>query len=122
MTNEEAINILRHCGAEPYCFDYKHGTCNQRIAQNMAIEALKRAERMKRYRIDIPDSVIEEAQKITVKKIETVFGNPMKELITCKDCKHRDPEDGKCDSGHFIQWQLPREDDWFCADGERKEA
>lgn len=39
-------------------------------------------------------------------------------VIRCKDCKHRDPEDRKCDSGHGIQWQLPRPDDWFCADGE----
>lgn len=43
-------------------------------------------------------------------------------VVRCKDCKHRDPEDGKCDSGHGIQWQLPRQDDWFCADGERKEG
>lgn len=43
----------------------------------------------------------------------------MEELVRCKDCKHRDPEDKKCDSGHFIQWQLPRDDDWFCADGEK---
>lgn len=41
-------------------------------------------------------------------------------LIRCKDCKHRDPEDKKCDSGHFILWQLPRDDDWFCADAERR--
>ena len=44
---------------------------------------------------------------------------PEKELIRCKECKHRDPEDKMCDSGHGIRWQLPREDDWFCADGER---
>lgn len=43
------------------------------------------------------------------------------ELVRCKDCKHRDPEDKKCDSGHGIVWQLPRPDDWHCADGERKE-
>ena len=42
------------------------------------------------------------------------------EIIRCKECKHRDPEDNKCDSGHFILWQLPRDDDWFCADGERR--
>lgn len=42
------------------------------------------------------------------------------EIVRCKDCKHRDPEDKKCDCGHAIQWQLPRPDDWFCADGERK--
>ena len=37
----------------------------------------------------------------------------------CRTCIHRDPEDKKCDCGHDIQWQLPRQDDWFCADGER---
>lgn len=43
-----------------------------------------------------------------------------KELIRCKDCKHRDPEDKKCDCGHSIRWQLPRSDEWFCADAEPK--
>ena len=44
----------------------------------------------------------------------------LRELIVhCKDCKHRDPEDKKCDCGHGIEWQLPRQDDWYCADGER---
>lgn len=41
-------------------------------------------------------------------------------VVRCKDCKHRDPEDKKCDSGHGIVWQLPRPDDWYCADGERR--
>ena len=35
---------------------------------------------------------------------------PLTELIQCKDCKHRDPEDKKCDCGHTIRWQLPRSD------------
>ena len=43
------------------------------------------------------------------------------EIIRCKDCKHRDPEDKKCDCGHGILWQLPREDNWYCADAERRE-
>lgn len=42
-------------------------------------------------------------------------------VVRCKDCKHRDPEDKKCDFGHDIIWQLPRRDDWYCADGERKD-
>ena len=47
----------------------------------------------------------------------------LRELIVhCKDCKHRDPEDKKCDCGHDIEWQLPRRDDWYCADGERSDA
>ena len=41
-------------------------------------------------------------------------------VIRCKDCKHRDPEDKKCDCGHPIRWQLPRSDEWFCADAERR--
>lgn len=43
------------------------------------------------------------------------------EQILCKDCKHRDPEDKKCDCGHDIIWQLPRHDNWYCADAGRKE-
>ena len=50
------------------------------------------------------------------------FSRDAMPVVRCKDCKHRDPEDRKCDSGHGIQWQLPRQDDWFCADGERKEG
>lgn len=42
-------------------------------------------------------------------------------VVRCKDCRHRDPEDKKCDCGHDILWQLPRQDDWFCGDGERRE-
>ena len=42
-------------------------------------------------------------------------------VVRCKDCKHRDPEDFKCDCGHDIHWELPRPDNWFCTDGELKE-
>ena len=44
------------------------------------------------------------------------------QVVRCKDCKHRDPEDYRCDCGHDILWQLPRWGDWFCADGERKDG
>ena len=43
------------------------------------------------------------------------------EIVRCKDCIHRDPEDFKCDCGHDIHWELPRPDNWFCADGKRME-
>lgn len=42
------------------------------------------------------------------------------EIIHCCECRHRDPEDKKCDCGHDIIWQLPRGDDWYCADAERR--
>lgn len=46
---------------------------------------------------------------------------PLVEIVTCKDCKHRDPEDKFCDCGHAIKWSSPREDNFFCADAIRKE-
>ena len=45
---------------------------------------------------------------------------PSAQPIRCKDCRHRDPEDHKCDCGHDIIWQLPRDDKWYCADAERR--
>ena len=30
------------------------------------------------------------------------------EIVRCGECRHRDPEDKKCDCGHDIIWQLPR--------------
>ena len=46
-------------------------------------------------------------------------------VVRCKDCKHRDPEDKRCDCGGH-EWVkgkiLPVKDDWFCADGERKDG
>lgn len=40
------------------------------------------------------------------------------QVIRCKDCRHRDPEDKKCDCGC---WHLPfiTKDDDFCSYGER---
>lgn len=42
------------------------------------------------------------------------------EIVRCKDCKHRDPEDKRCDCGGmpFDTQILPVPDDWFCANGE----
>jgi hypothetical protein len=45
---------------------------------------------------------------------------PLVEIGTCKDCKHRDPEDKKCDCGHSIVWQTPRPDNWYCADYKKR--
>ena len=42
------------------------------------------------------------------------------DIVRCGECRHRDPEDKKCDCGHDIIWQSPRDDDWYCADSERR--
>lgn len=50
-------------------------------------------------------------------------GNPLDDMVRvvrCKDCKHRDPEDKRCDCGGMEGLILPRQDYWFCADGERR--
>lgn len=62
--------------------------------------------------------MLEDAPTIEPKRGEWIDAVP---VVRCKECKHCDPEDKKCDCGHAILWQLPRNDDWFCADGERRE-
>lgn len=42
------------------------------------------------------------------------------ELVTCGECKYRDPEDKKCDNG-WMFFSFPRPDDGHCEHGERKE-
>ena len=47
----------------------------------------------------------------------------VQELVRCRDCKHRDPEDKGCDcAGHEMVMGgiIPMPDNWFCADGERR--
>lgn len=53
--------------------------------------------------------------------IQTLPAADVRPVVLCKDCRHRDPEDHKCDCG-----QLERAgcvfsvaDDYFCAYGER---
>ena len=43
-------------------------------------------------------------------------------LIRCSDCRHRDPEDKKCDCGGIERQgcQFEVADDYFCAYGESK--
>ena len=53
--------------------------------------------------------------------MQTILNLPsaQPEIVRCKDCKHRDPEDKKCDCG--MQWCVfPKRDDDFCSYAERK--
>jgi len=79
--------------------------------------------------IDICDNVLDVFRGqfgagvlVVIKESVEELPSAQPEIIRCKDCKHRDLEDKKCDCGHDIQWQLPRQDDWFCADAERREV
>ncbi len=44
------------------------------------------------------------------------------DLVRCGECKHRDPEDKKCDCGMFERQGciFPVADDYFCKYGERR--
>ena len=47
---------------------------------------------------------------------------PLIDIVTCGECKHRDPEDKKCDCGMFERQGciFSVADDYFCKYGERR--
>lgn len=57
----------------------------------------------------------------TLQRVENTL-DALGSVVRCRDCRHRDPEDHKCDCGG-IQRQgcfFPVDDDYYCAYGERK--
>jgi hypothetical protein len=62
--------------------------------------------------------------EVQLKSIGKSLGEKMDDvhyIVRCKDCRHRDPEDHKCDSGQLERagCLFPVDDDYFCAYGER---
>lgn len=59
-------------------------------------------------------------ERFEIENAPTVDAVP---VVRCKDCKHRDPEDHKCDSGALERAGciFPVQDDYFCSFGERRE-
>ena len=53
--------------------------------------------------------------------LETVPAADVRPVVLCRDCRHRDPEDHKCDSGEMERQGCPFKvaDNYFCAYGER---
>lgn len=85
-------------------------TYRERIIKNFEYQVRK----AHREGWDFVDITAEDGYKILALLIEK------ESIVRCMDCKHRDPEDGRCDCGNGIIWNLPRLDDWFCADGKRR--
>ena len=52
--------------------------------------------------------------------INSIPAADVRPVVRCKDCRHRDPEDHKCDSGETERQGCPFKvaDDYFCAYGE----
>ena len=57
------------------------------------------------------------------KRILSIHAADVRPVVYCKDCRHRDPEDGKCDAGAVERagCVFPAGDNYFCAYGEKRE-
>lgn len=55
-------------------------------------------------------------------RIKAIPAADVREVVYCKDCRHRDPEDHKCDCGGTERQGCPFkvDDDYFCAYGEKQ--
>lgn len=53
--------------------------------------------------------------------IRSIPAADVRPVVLCRDCRHRDPEDHKCDCGGTERQGCPFKvaDDYFCAYGER---
>lgn len=56
--------------------------------------------------------------------IDSIHAADVAEVVRCKDCRHRDPEDNKCDCGQLERagCVFPVDDDYFCAYGKKRET
>ena len=63
------------------------------------------------------DEDMEWRMKFAINKIPSA---DVMKVVRCKDCRHRDPEDHKCDCGQLERagCVFPVDDDYFCAYGE----
>lgn len=87
-------------------------TCEDAISRQAAIE-----QSIVLRDISNPDKEWEVVTVATIKHLKSV--QPEQNIVRCKDCGHRDPEDKKCDCGC---WHFPfiTKDDDFCSYGERR--
>lgn len=72
--------------------------------------------------MDKPQSCLDCMRYLNFKCGGDIQDCPLIEIVTCGECKHRDPEDKKCDSGMFERQGciFPVNDDYFCKYGERR--
>lgn len=69
----------------------------------------------------VPMDFHERCLQIEIQKRMALEKADAREVVYCKDCRHRDPEDHKCDCGGAERQGCPFKvaDDYFCAYGER---
>ena len=63
------------------------------------------------------DRLVEEVEAV----LDEYPAADVRPVVYCKACRHRDPEDHKCDCGQLERagCVFPVDDDYFCAYGER---
>ena len=61
-----------------------------------------------------------DARPFLAERIKSIPAADVREVVYCKDCRHRDPEDKKCDCGQLERagCVFPVDDEYFCAYGE----
>lgn len=64
------------------------------------------------------------ASQDALNAIKAIPAADVVEVVRCRDCRNRDPEDKKCDSGALERagCVFAVDDDYYCADGERKDG
>ena len=115
MTKEQAITRVKHSVMyidDRETADYIIKTLEQQPSDDcVSRQAVK--EGMIKYGFRASDMTVTEFVEDELSPVTPIHG-------ICMDCSLRDPEDKKCDCGHTIQWQLPRKDNWYCADFKKR--
>ena len=97
-----------------------HGKC-------IIIEAADAIEAQDRHILTLQHEMMAEAESHIAevnrlnKQIEELQAD-VRPVVYCKDCRHRDPEDHKCDCGQLERagCVFPIDDNYWCAHGEKR--
>lgn len=59
---------------------------------------------------------------ISLTEINKIPAADVRPVVLCRDCRHRDPEDHKCDCGQLERagCVFPVDNDYYCAYGEKR--
>ena len=91
------------------------------ISREAAIEAIAALARQKFSLSDNFQPYLEGLKDADI-RVRAIPAADVAPVVYCKDCRHRDPEDHKCDCGEMERQGCPFKvaDDYFCAYGEAR--
>ena len=100
----------------------------ERMDANQAVQLLKPLRDMMLDQYGCPISDAYFALSKAIEALEQLTVDAVPEVVRCKECKYiRESVDGLFKSGYFcerchITSDMDNVDDWFCADGKRKDG